>query len=359
MTRLPKSARRRIQIAYAECGNISEVAKDFGVDYKTAKLWISRRYDVDGVEERPGRGRKPGMGRSSARTAYTMLKSQKHDAALVAKKLHVSKSTAIKHARDYAISVGDELVCDKGKPVEQLSEDCMEARVQFSQANIQRDWSNVMFTDRKRFYYRYPGSKVKASVWRSKKVKRQTARRASSPQCLNIYCGITPYGATACHIVSGTTGFKTKFKTKKGSVARNICSAEYYHVVKQTLLPGGNKIFKKHGITSWVMQQDNDRSHTPAAQHALHAFLKKNKKCSIEILQGWPPHSPDLSPIENFWAMVQRKADSMGCNTFTAYKRAVLKLIREEPITWFQHSYASMHDRLVQCISQQGARIQH
>lgn len=359
MARLPKSLRHRIQLEYAQCGSISEVAENFSVDYNTAKLWISRRYDVDGVEERPGRGRKPALSRPEARTAYKMLKRRTHDAAYVAAEMHVSKSTVIKHAREYAVSVGDELVCDRGKPVEQLSDDCMCARVAFSQAHMQRDWSNVMFTDRKRFNFRYPGSKVKASMWRSKKDKKPTAKRSSSPQCLNIYCGITKYGATACHIVSGTTGYKTKFKTKSGNVARNICSAEYFHVVKRTLLPGGNKIFKKHGITSWIMQQDNDRSHTPAAQHALLAFLKRNKDCTIEILQGWPPHSPDLSPIENFWAIVQMKADSRGCKSFTAYKRAVLQIIREAPITWFQHLYESMHGRLVQCIAQQGARIKH
>jgi hypothetical protein len=168
------------------------------------------------------------------------------------------------------------------------------------------------------------------------------------------------YGATACHFVSGTSGpKKTKFYTKKGNLARNICSEEYYKVVKDTLLAGGDKIFKQHKVTSWVMQQDNDRSHPVASHNAWQDYMRGNKKTKIEILSGWPAHSPDLSPIENFWASVQREANSMGCRTFYGFKRAVMKLIRDAPSTWFQHYYETMNDRLIQCIANGGARIKH
>lgn len=34
------------------------------------------------------------------------------------------------------------------------------------------------------------------------------------------------------------------------------------------------------------------------------AFLAKHK---FKILEGWPAHSPDLSPIENWWAELKRR----------------------------------------------------
>lgn len=369
MGRLLPSTRHRIQLAYARCRNISAVARMFKIKYDTAKLWISRTYDLNGVEEKAGRGRKHALDKALSRTAYTLLKSGMYNgAAQVARELHVrrpsiaqkpvAKSTLIKHAKAYGASVGHELVCDRRKPVQKLSEACMHARVQFCRAHTKQDWGNVMFTDRKRFYFLYPGSHVKPAVWTSKG-ERQVAFRPSAPQCLNLYCGITRYGATACHIVAGTSGMKTKFKTKAGKVAKNICSAEYYHVMKKTLLKDGDRIFKKHGITSWIMQQDNDRSHASASHDALHDYLRRQKDSNIKLLLGWPAHSPDLSPIENFWAVVQMKANSMGCKTFMGFKRTVMQIIRKAPITWFENYYGSMQARMQQCIAKKGARINY
>lgn len=330
---------------------------------------MSSIHEVNGVKERGGRGRKPAMDKASASAAYRMLKSSKFNgAAHVANALHtrkpnsthkpVAKSTLIRHARAYAASVGDEIVCDRRKPLQQLSEECMRARVQFSKAYRGRDWNNVMFTDRKRFYFMYPGSHVKPAVWISKG-ERKTAFRPSAPQCLNLYCGITRYGATSCHFVSGTSGKKAKYMTQRDTVARNICSVEYYEVVKNTLLADGDKIFKEHKITEWVLQQDNDRCHAVASHDGLKDYISKHKKSKIEILHGWPAHSPDLSPIENFWASVQREANSMGCRTFYGFKRAVMKIIREAPSSWFEHYYETMNARLEQCIANNGARIKH
>lgn len=369
MARLHAVTRRRIQLEYALHGNISAIARKFNVTCQSVRRWVSRRYEPNGAEERPGRGRKPALDKASARAAYKMLKSRKYNgAAHVAHELHtrkpnstkkpVTKATLIKHAKAYAISVGDEIVCDRRKPLQQLDAACMRARVQFSKSENKRDWGNVMFTDRKRFYFMYPGSHVRASVWHSKG-QRQTAYRPSAPQCLNLYCGITRYGATPCCFVSGTSGKQPKFFTQKGNKARNICSEEYHKVVMKKLLAGGDKIFKEHEIAAWVMQQDNDRCHAAASKLGLEDYLKKNKDSKIEILPGWPAHSPDLSPIENFWGSVQIKANSMGCRSFLAFKRVVMKIIREAPSTWFEHYYKTMNDRLKQCIKNKGARIKH
>jgi len=33
--------------------------------------------------------------------------------------------------------------------------------------------------------------------------------------------------------------------------------------------------------------------------------FNEENKCSISLLPGWPPSSPDLSPIENLWGIGQ------------------------------------------------------
>ena len=131
MARLPRSTRRKIQLAYARCRNASSVARKFHVDPKTVHHWIAKTNDDDPVSESAGRGRKPALDTAEARTAYKMLKSGKYNGALhVARELHkrspsttdkpAAKSTIIKHAKAYATSIGDCLVCDKRKPVQQL-----------------------------------------------------------------------------------------------------------------------------------------------------------------------------------------------------------------------------------------------
>ena len=62
-----------------------------------------------------------------------------------------------------------------------------------------------------------------------------------------------------------------------------------------------------HHVTPWftehpnaILQQDNAPSHK--ACHVMTYLRSKN----IELL-SWPPASPDISPIENFWAYLKRE----------------------------------------------------
>jgi len=51
----------------------------------------------------------------------------------------------------------------------------------------------------------------------------------------------------------------------------------------------------------FLFQQDGARSHTAATTTA---FLKRRR---IVVLDGFPPRSPDLNPIEHMWALVQKR----------------------------------------------------
>lgn len=53
---------------------------------------------------------------------------------------------------------------------------------------------------------------------------------------------------------------------------------------------------------STILQQDNASTHTAKK---VQKWMKENK---VNVL-SWPPHSPDLNPIENLWAGVKSRVD--------------------------------------------------
>jgi hypothetical protein len=254
-----------------------------------------------------------------------------------------------------AAEQGTPIFFDWRKPKQELTAANKQQRVAFARANLKRNWDMVMFTDRKRFYFRYPGTAV-SPCWCIRGTRRE-AFRPSAPSCFNVYLGITAHGVTACHAVSGTTNKKgPKYYTQKGAPARNITSQEYYFVLIKTLLPEGHKLFKG---APWILQQDGDRSHSVASKSAVDAYNKVFPRSHIGILPQWPANSPDLSPIENLWAVVQAKADAMGCKTFTEYQNCVVALIKNTPLAHLSNYYKSMKGRLKKCIEKEGSRIDH
>ena len=104
----------------------------------------------------------------------------------------------------------------------------------------------MLFTDRKKFLFKYPGVKVGPGKW-LKGSAEHLASQVNHAGTVNIYVGLSPYGMTLAHEVAGTKGLKTPFKNKKGQVAKNITSEEYETVMKVTLHPWGRRFFSQGG----------------------------------------------------------------------------------------------------------------
>jgi hypothetical protein len=174
------------------------------------------------------------------------------------------------------------------------------------------------------------------------------------PQCVNVYMAITKYGVTDVHVVAGTSQHKTSFTNKKGQAARNITGKEYQSVLEKTLLPGATKIFASQGISTWQLMQDNDPSHSCATGvvqrwNSVHGS-------SVSVLPDWPPHSPDLNPIENLWGWVQERVNRKGCTTFQQFKTALLSELRSVPRGYLVKLYDSMPRRMAAVIENNGGR---
>jgi len=369
MYHLTEEQRHRICFEFQSCQNISKIAKKLKLSRKTVHRWIHRHQTVGNVKNRKRSGRKPSLDTKTAKMAMSMLSSNMHTSGQeVAKELFrqsltsgknpVAGSTVIRHAKAMARAESVPIHAVRRQPQKQLSQGNMAQRLEFCLANKSRNWTNVMFTDRKRFMFLYPGQQIKNVAWVVKGEPR-LALKASNALCINLYAGITKFGVTRPHIVAGTSKLATQFSNQRGVTAKNITSAEYKQVLSNTLLPDGDRLFRGQGITNWIFQQDNDPSHKRSASLALSEWNNKHMGSSITLLPKWPPNSPDLSPIENVWGYVQSKAQAKGCKSFEEFSDSVKHILKNLPKAMLNNLYSSMKARLDECIKKVGGKTKY
>jgi hypothetical protein len=255
----------------------------------------------------------------------------------------VHKTTALRHAKAKAQSQGKPIRCVRGRPRKTLMKDTKKARLDFAKTNNNFNWHHAMFTDRKKFSSKYPRDRVSRHKW-VRHGEQASATTVNHAQVLNLYLGITTFGVTMAHIVSGTSKVKTKYNNERNGPARNITAAEYLDVMKSTLLPDGKTRFSKHNVSQWYYQQDNDPTHKAAGQIIKH--FNSSNSAHVSLLDRWPPNSPDLNTIDNVWAWVQAEVDKKGYTTFEGFKEGVLWHFKHLPEGVLVRLVNSMKKRL-------------
>lgn len=313
-------------------------------------------------------GRKPLLSKAACHQALELLASNKQGgASAVATCLKtegvtkhvVNRQTVVRAARKAAREEGHKLLHVRGKPAKGMTERTRLKRMEFAKANAHRDWRCVMFTDRSKFHFRYPGSQVRPGRWLLSGKGSETSNvfQPSHPQVLNIYAGITRFGVTALHVVAGSSKHKTLHTNLKGAPAKNITKAEFKQVLKETLLKEGKRIFNGQGIASWVLQLDGDKAHGNVGQVVKE--YNQEHGSSVSVLGGWPPNSPDLNPIENIWGWTQDQVNKKGCKTFEEFEQEVRWQLSHVPKAHLTHHYNSMSNRLKDVLEAQGGYINY
>lgn len=354
MVRLTVEQRWLIVLHMKRTPNVPRTAKMVGCSVKAVRRWWERYCVTGGVEAKKSSGRRRVLTADGAKYALKLLTKpgQCNTATRVALHFKVHKVTVIRGAKRVAAEAGDELVVRRGPPKKAMTKHTKERRLAFAERYRHRKcWDNVMFTDRKRFQFAYPGCKVSQARWVLKMGKQDGDHvyQPNHPYCVNMYLGLTKFGLTGAHKVAGTSKLATQYCNQKGQQARNITRKEYRQVLLSTLLPHGEQIFGKRGISRWWLQQDNDPTHL-TAQSILHEFNQQRRGAStkVSLLDGWPPNSPDLNLIENLWAWLQARVNSKGCQTFEEFSQAIDEAIVAVPKRMRVKLYNSMTKRLHQ-----------
>jgi hypothetical protein len=363
---LPEGERWRIVHAHQRLQDVSAVAAETGYSAHVCQRWITRHAQTNGVSNQRSTGRRTAMSQHAQDMAFKLLTSNEgHTAGRVARMLHaeglttspVCASTLIRGARMAAIRQSTTLKAHKRAPAKGLTKNTIAKRLDFCNANKHTPWSKVMFSDRCKFNFKYPGTSVAAVQWVAGDSPPPSAFTPNHPSCINVYCGLTIHGVTRVHVVAGTTGHKTSFTNKRGDTAKSITKQEYHSVLTTTLLPEGKRIFGTQGYCSWILQQDNDPSHNDAATIISEWAAKHNQ--NVTLLGNWPPNSPDLNPIENLWAVVQRELAEAGCKTFAEFEQKVVQLVREKGNEMCKSLVTSMTKRIKDCLKNKGGKTKY
>lgn len=367
MVHLNELRRAEIVTTYQSLNSIAKTAKKLSLNKKTVRKWVRRFESTGNIKALKSTGRKKALDDDACAFAETMLLDQENHGNLKAvvgelyrvKAIKAHPSTVSRSVKGFCKRMGRPIHSVSSKPVKQLTPDTMRKRLQFAKANLARNWSTVMFTDRCKFHHEYVGGVVKRCVWKRVGEER-VAPRVNHASCYNVYAGITKHGVTKLHVVAGTTKHVSSFKNKKGDPAKNITGQEYEHVVSRTFLPEGKRLFGGvAGVSSWTLQQDNDPTHKKASHKAIQAWNEKNPGNKVTLLPEWPPNSPDLNPIENVWAYVQDQVNRAGCKDFHSFCAKVQEVFHNISKKHLQNLFASMRKRLQQVVVKKGGKTKH
>lgn len=362
-TRLTDGLKWLLVFTMQQCLNVTHTAEIVGCSRGTVAKWWGVYETTGGVTTATPRATNRQLSEEGDRAALSMLTSGKgSNAQEVAQRLkqegYVSrvlhKSTVIRAARRAAVAQGKKLWVQKGKPPKLMTQATMEKRLAFAIAHRNTNWATVLFTDRKKFLFRYPGSEVQPYLWTlgSASSSRRAVWQPNRPLALNLYGGISKYGVTKPHVVTGSSKHTSTHTNQKGQPARNITAGEYREVLTTTLLPEGKKLFSTAGVSSWTFQQDNDPTHRSASQVVTQ--WGNSKGSNVAVLPNWPPNSPDLNLIENLWGWVQQEVDKMGCITFDEFEAAVKSKLAAVSKKHLTNVWRSMPKRLAAVIKAGG-----
>ena len=343
------------------------IAHHMGVDARTVSKWV-KRYQNEGHLNicTENRGRKRKLSDASAEKARALLLSGEFAGAekvalemLKQDNIKVSASTIIRSAKRVSAHVGAPIRCSRAKPVKQLNAATIQKRLGFATANKSTNWSATMFVDRKKFLFFYPKTCVHHMGWVEVGKGGRTAPKVNNPMVVNLYAGITRYGPTKVHIVAGTSKHKSNYKNTKGDPSRNITLKEMEDVLLLTLLPEGRRIFSAQGISSFKVLLDNDPCHKNGFANAIEKWQKLHPGCVVSKVANYPPHSPDLNPIENVWSWVQRKVQEKACANFEEFKHEVIKTFKELPKHMIDNLYGSMVKRMAAVVQNSGGKTKY
>jgi transposase len=149
-------------------------------------------------------------------------------------------------------------------------------------------WNNVLWSDESPFLLRYAG---RIRVWRQRNERyKEFCLKGTVKHDIKI-------NVWGCFTSSGVGDLKL--------IEGNMEQNQYKQILLHHMIPSISRLFPDP--SNCIFQQDNDPKHTAKV---VQNWIKNVRK--IQVLP-WPSQSPDLNPIENLWAILDKNLKNRQC----------------------------------------------
>jgi transposase len=317
--------KRIILVLYSKTRSVRQVSRDTGVPRQTVGSWVNKFIENPENLNIDNRGRPHSI---KARTQKIIMKDITNNPFLTIPDLKSYNNLDVSETTIYRLLKNQDLVIKTETKKIILSPEHKENRLTFAKNNIFRDFSNVIFSDEKKF--NLSGPDCYSKHWSKKHENLFYANQKKfGGGSVMIHLTISYFGqVTLCEMIGTYTG------------------ADFIQLLDEKVLPKIREMFGDH---EFVFQQDNASIHNAAIAKQ---YYREN---DINIMK-WPARSPDLNPVENVFGLMsnivykRRKKyhtiDSLWEGIDNAFKSLKIETIKK--------LYDGMKKRLLMVVEKHG-----
>lgn len=284
--------------------------------------------------------RKPGSGRKR-------ITSATEDRAIILEVKRNPFVSSIEIAKNFSTSVSVSTIRRRIKEGGEFKSYWASRKPYISDRNIQRrldwclahqnwsidQWRRVIFSDESPFVLRYN---------RKKRVWRRHNERYNLMNCVATVKHDIKIMVWGCFAAHGVGSFYR--------VSGRMEQVQYGQILTNYALPSCEKLFG--GPSHCIWQQDNDPKHTARSNVSLLERLEFTKL-------DWPAQSPDLSPIENLWSILDHNLSKRVPNNANDLFDILHKEWNALPIDLLDQLVCSMPARIRACIAAKGGMTKY